>query len=166
MSSQIDYLYFFLNGATLLSGVLGLWFTAIMPGIDRWSKRFFLGYYSFLVLCCLICLIQMFQVFFRFPLAAIRASVVLEPLLITLLLLLMTAYLLHCCGEDLLSSKLFRTEVGLWLLFCILLISPLHTLDIYYVTPDGQVDRGSLYWILLLPLIAIMLLNIRGAIQR
>ena len=41
MNGWIDFLYAFLYGALLLLSVLGLWLTAIMPGIDRWSKRFF-----------------------------------------------------------------------------------------------------------------------------
>lgn len=47
MSYWIPLFYFFLIGAALLLSAIGLWFTAIVPGVDRWSKRFFLTYSVF-----------------------------------------------------------------------------------------------------------------------
>ena len=52
MNSWIDFFYFFICGAALLLSVLALWFTIIMPGIDRWSKRFFLLFFTVLMLNC------------------------------------------------------------------------------------------------------------------
>ena len=45
MNVCADFFYFFIIGAALLLSVLGLWFTAIIPGFDRWSKRFFMLYF-------------------------------------------------------------------------------------------------------------------------
>ena len=48
------YIFFFpLIGASLLLSVMGLWFTFVIPGIDRWSRRFFLSYFAIFMLCCL-----------------------------------------------------------------------------------------------------------------
>ena len=30
---------------------MGLWFTAVIPGLDRWSRRFFMSYYIVFLLC-------------------------------------------------------------------------------------------------------------------
>ena len=43
--------YFFLIGAALLLSAMGLWFTLIVPGIDRWSRRFFRIYFINFMLC-------------------------------------------------------------------------------------------------------------------
>ena len=41
MNGWTDYFYYFIIGATLLLSMLGLWFIAIIPGINGWHKRFF-----------------------------------------------------------------------------------------------------------------------------
>ena len=43
MNVWTNYVSFSISGAGLLLSVVGLWFTTIMPGSDRWSKRFFLS---------------------------------------------------------------------------------------------------------------------------
>lgn len=50
MICWIDAFYFSMISAALLLSLLGLWVTVIVPGIDRWNRRFFLSY--FIVLCC------------------------------------------------------------------------------------------------------------------
>ena len=46
MSSWSDFFYVFIFGAALLLSALGMYFTAVIPGIDRWSKKFFFGYFT------------------------------------------------------------------------------------------------------------------------
>lgn len=53
MNDWSDSFYLFIYGAVLLLSVLGLSFTAIMPGSDRWSKRFFRLYFLILMLSML-----------------------------------------------------------------------------------------------------------------
>ena len=45
MDRWLEIFYFSILSSTLLLSLLGVWFTAIIPGIDRWSKRFFLRYF-------------------------------------------------------------------------------------------------------------------------
>ena len=40
MTSWIDYFYVSVSGAALLLSAMGLWFTAVIPGTDRRSRRF------------------------------------------------------------------------------------------------------------------------------
>ena len=47
MNGGINSFFYFITGAALLLSVLGLWFTAIIPGINHWGKRFFIGYFLF-----------------------------------------------------------------------------------------------------------------------
>ena len=46
----IDFFYFIVIGTMLLLSVMGLWFTAILPGMGRWDRRFFKGYFFVLML--------------------------------------------------------------------------------------------------------------------
>ena len=52
------FFYYFASGATLLLSLLGLWFIAIMPSIDCWSKRFFRILFAAFVLLSLNCLTE------------------------------------------------------------------------------------------------------------
>ncbi len=92
--------------------------------------------------------------------------VLLESLLLSLPPLMLTAYLLHCCDENLRSSKLLHAVLGLWAIFVALLVSTPFIDGFIYITSENQYYRGPLYPLSLLPLIAIQLLNLAGTIQR
>ena len=53
MNGWIEPLSFSIVGAALLLSLIGLWFTVIIPGIDRWSRHFFIYYFMVFMLCCL-----------------------------------------------------------------------------------------------------------------
>lgn len=46
MSDQTIFIYGIYYGASLLLMVMGICFAFIMPGVDRWSKRFFTVFFS------------------------------------------------------------------------------------------------------------------------
>ena len=166
MSHWTEVFYFSAFTAALLLSVLGLWFTAVVPGVDRWSKRFFLSYFAVFLLCCFACACEYLTYYYSLPPAAVYAIVVLECLFLAVPLPMLTVYLLHCCGEDLRSSRLMRTIVGLWVFYLILLLfSPFFGI-FSPVASEGQYYRGPLYPLLLLPLILILLLTLAGAVKR
>ena len=109
MNSWIDFFYFFICGAALLLSVLALWFTIIMPGIDRWSKRFFLLFFTVLMLNCFSALLETVLLRYPVPIPPVIFLLVLESLFLALPLPMLTVYLLHCSGEDIRNSRLFRT---------------------------------------------------------
>ena len=47
MNSWIDSFNLSISSAALLLSVMGLWFTSVISGIDRWSKRFFMSFFYF-----------------------------------------------------------------------------------------------------------------------
>ena len=150
----------------MLLCILGLWFTAIIPGIDRWSKHFFLSYFGVFILCCLL---GFFEIAFLARSLTSRAYyyyMIVECLVLSLPLPMLTVYLLHCCGENARSSRLMQTVSALWTIYLVVLISALFVKGFTAVSPDNQLTRGPLYPIILLPLIAILLLNLAGTIQR
>ena len=161
-----EVFYFSIISAVMLLCILGLWFTAIIPGIDRWSKHFFLSYFGVFILCCLL---GFFEIAFLARSLTSRAYyyyMIVECLVLSLPLPMLTVYLLHCCGENARSSRLMQTVSALWTIYLVVLISALFVKGFTAVSPDNQLTRGPLYPIILLPLIAILLLNLAGTIQR
>ena len=164
--TEINF-YNFITGAALLLSALGLWFTVIMPWNERWSRRFFLSFFIELLLCGLLSIIELTLYDYPVPLATINFISFLGTLLITLPLPMLTVYLLHCCGESICSSRLFHAVLGLWAVFLGLLSTILFSDVFYYYVASGkQFFRGPLFPLLMLPLDAIMLLNLIGTIQR
>ena len=91
---------------------------------------------------------------------------VLECLCLSLPLPMLTVYMLHCCGETMRRSILFRAVLGLWAVFAVILISAELTGVFTYAASDHYYFRGPLYPLLLLPLVAILLLNLAGVVRR
>ncbi len=166
MSHWSEIFYFSIISAALLLSVVGLWFTAVMPGIDRWGKRFFLRYFVVLTVCCFSGSIEL--ILYHYPVsgAAIYIVVFIELLFISLPLPMLTTYMLHACGENMRSSRLLHATLVLMAVYFVVLASSPFNGVFSYATPDNQDYRGPLYALLLLPLIAILLLNLTGAIRR
>ena len=166
MNGWIDPLGFYISGAALLLSVIGLWFAIVIPGIDRWSRRFFMRYFFLFMLCCMSGISEMIFQRYAFPRAVFYLLLLLETLLLSLPLPMMTVYLLHCCGESLRASRLLRAVLGLGAVFLALLASAPFIGGFVHVTPQNQYYRGSLYPFLLAPLILIQLLNFAGTVRR
>ena len=166
MNNWINNFYVSIFSAALLLSVLGLWFTAIIPGTDRWSKRFFLMYFSVFMLCCISGLVETILYASSVPNAVFYCVLLLECLVLFLPLPMLTVYLLRCSGENVRSSRLLHTVRALWAIYLALVASAGFTDGFTHVTPDNQYYRGPLYPILLLPALAILLLNLAGAIRR
>lgn len=160
-----SYFIYFIVGATLLLSLTGLWFIAIMPGIDRWNKRFFRTLFTLFILLNIIGFIDTITYSYPAPMWLMYLMLILESVFLSLALVMMTAYLLHCCAENVRSSRLFHAVLGLWAVFVVMLTIPLFTEVFYYFTPDGRYWRGAWYPVLLLPMIVAMLLNIAGMIR-
>ena len=166
MNDWNTILYIFISGAALLMMGLGLMLAAIMPSIDRWSKRFFIAFFSFLFLNPCIALIEM--LFFEAPGMAAAHIVCnfMMSMLTAFLLPALTVFLLHCCGEDWRKSPLFRVVLALYGLYFILVIIAQFTTSIYSVTPDGNLRFGPMYPLAFVPLVVIGLLNLTALIHR
>lgn len=146
--------------------LIGLWFTAVIPGLDRWNRRFFVSYFLIFMLCCLFGVAETVFQHYLIPRPLFYFLLLLETLLLSLPIPMMTVYLLHCCGEKLQSSRLYRAVLGIWAVFFVLLVSAPLIGEIVHITPENQYSRGLLYPLLLTPLIVILLLNFVGTIRR
>lgn len=166
MNHWTEILYFSIFGAALVSSFVGLLFTAVMPGIDRWSKRFFSHYYIVFLLCCLAGLMEMAVYYFPVPGTVLHGIILLESMLLPIPLPMLTVFLLHCCGEDTRSGRLFHIVIGLVAVYFLMLLSSLFTGSFFYISQDGHFCRGPLYPLCPLPLIAVLLCNLAGTIRR
>ena len=165
MISFTDSLYFLIYGALLLLSVVGLGFAIVMPGSERWSKRFFRYYFIALMLGWFSGIMEAVLYYNNAPNSAVYFVMILESLFPSIPLPMLTVYLLHCCRESIRKSKLLHIVLGVYSIYLILLaIAPLIG-TISYFTADRKYHRGSWYPILVLPLIVIMLINLVAAVK-
>ena len=165
MSGWINYLYSFIGGGGLVLSITGLWLICLLPGIDRWSRRFFQIYFAILIGCCFTGVMELVIQMNPPLIRAIYPTLMLESLLISLPMVMMTVYLLHCCKERLRGNGLLRTVLGLWIIYCILLVVSGFIKGFIQIAPDGQYDRGLWYPLLVLPITVILLLDIYTLIR-
>ncbi len=166
MNNWIGSFDFSTFGAAFLLCIMGLWFTIVIPGIDRWSKRFFMSYFFVFMLCCLSSIAEVLLQYYAVPRVVFIPLLILESLLLSLPLLMQTAYMLHYCDENLRRSRLLLAMLGLWAVYIVLLASVLFIDGFIYITPENQYSRGSLYPLPLIPIIAALLLHFAGMIRR
>lgn len=161
-----DLLYFVFGGAILVMMALGIGFSASMPSLDRWSKRYFITLFSLLFLCAVTCFLAL--VFWYDPSMAATEKAVyfFESLFISVPMFMPTLFLLHCCGEKIRKNLLFNAVmITLIVYFIVIIIMPFT--DIFaYVTDDNQFFRGPLWALGLFPMVVILILNIVGVIKR
>ena len=161
-----NYFYTFITGAVLLLSMMGLWFTSILPGMDRWSKRFFQSYFAIFILCSLCALTEFFFYKYSIQGAAYFSLIILECLFLSLPFPMLTVYLVHSCGEKMRSDRLTRTVAALMAVYFAMVLSVIFVDGFYVITADGWLDRGPLYSLMLLPLIVILLLTFAETIRR
>lgn len=158
--------YIFISGAALVMMGLGLLLAVIMPGIDRWSKRFFITYFSILFLNSCFALLDL--LFFEVP--GMTLVHVISNFWMSLFtafpLPALTVFLLHCSGEDWRESLLFRTALFLYGLYFILVVIAQFTSFIYSVTPGGDLRFGPFYPAAVALLVFIGLLSLTGLFRR
>ena len=160
------YFYIFIFGAALALGLMGLCFTAVIPGIERWSKRFFLRYFAVFNLCCLSGITEIAFYYYCIRGTPYLCLSVLECLLLALPFPMLTVFLAHSCGEKMRTSWLLRAVTVLMGVYFVMVAVVLFVDGFYFVTPEGWLDRGPLYPLMLLPLVAVMLLNFEETVRR
>lgn len=152
--------------AMLLLGVAGFVLAAIMPGMDRWNKRFFIIFFAIVVLGVGISCVEMAAIGEPVDHTMIKITAFLNSLLPSIFMVMPTVFLLHSCNEPYRTSVLLRAVLACWAVFFVLLAIAQFTTDFYYFTPDGQICYGPWFALSILPLVAILVLNLIGVIRR
>lgn len=164
-----DWMYivaYLILGALMVMMAIGIAFSAFMPALDRWNKRYFIILFSLLFLCTVSCLLAF--IFWEAPTMAATSRIVylFEGLLLSTPVFMPTLFLLHSCGESFKSSPLFKLVMALQGVYIIFLSAAQFMNVVYYVTPDNQFIRGPLWALWMVPLALMMILNIAGVIVR
>ena len=163
LSLQIS---FFLVGAAVMLALLGLGAAVLIPAADRWSKRFFIVYFSTLVVYTVIGTAEQFIITRSGMQSELSVVGYFESLFASFLILLLAAYLLHCCHEKWQRSPLFCALAALWTVYFIILDITPFTTWFYYYTPENEFCRGPFYFLLVILIDAINLLILAGLIRR
>ena len=155
MTDPISLINFFIAASSFLPMLIGLLFTAVNRVMDRKNKIFFLSMFSVLFLYITSDFIN--QLSQNYVLS--QATLFFDSFFSSVLMPMLTWYMLFLLGLDWRKSPVFRIVMLLWTIYFILLISTQFTTAIYYYTPDNVYHRGPLYPLLLVPPILIMLVN-------
>ena len=155
---------YFIGGVMVLLAVMGIWVAAVMPGLDRWSRRFFISFFAALLLCQFLYAIDMLTYDKPELLPLQKVVSFLEYLLTAVLLPLPPLYLLHCCGERSKGSPLMLTQFALGGLYVLLLVIAQFT-DAFY-SWDPEFHYGPLHPVLMSPVIAMLLVTLTGTVRR
>ena len=166
MMDWMNIVAYLILGALMVMMAIGIAFSAFMPALDRWNKRYFIVLFSLLFLCTVTLLFA--ELFWEDPTKAEAARIVylFEGLFLATPVFMPTLFLLHCCGENIKSSLLFKIVTALMGVYVAVLPVDLFTDVFYYVTPDNQFFRGSLWALWMVPLVVIMIFNIFAVIKR
>ena len=154
------YAYFFVGGALFLLVLLGLVASCVFPGLNKRSRHFFIPSFSLLALGIAAYVVDLF--IYTDPSLAWVGRIVsfIETFFPSVLMPLLTAYISHCCGKRLRESPAFYIAVSLCASLFVLLLITQFTDAIYYFTDDNRFVTGPWYWVLIVPLMALILLNI------
>ena len=148
-----------ISGAMLVMMSIGIAFSAFMPALDRWSRRYFITFFSVLLIYAGIISIDM-MIYDNPEMASLlRIIMILEYLCFSVLTVMPMPLLLHCCGEEQINSVLLRAEIMMWCVFCIMLLATQLCDMFYYVSSDNQYYRGPLFPLMISPLAVIMIIN-------
>lgn len=166
MTEWGDIVVYTLGGALLMMMAAGIALSALLPALDRWSKRYFITLFSLLLLYVIAMLAD--TIIYKDPqMAAVEKVIyITEYLFFSVLTLMPILLLLHRCSESIKNSVLFRTVVALWIIFLLIMVFAQFTDFIYYTEENNRYYRGPGYVLLLIPLIVIIILNIAAVFRR
>ena len=157
---------FFVVGIMMALMLLGLGVSAIIPGIDRWNKRYFTALFAVLSLLITVALADI--IVYDDPGFELLKKILwyLEPMLISVPILMFSALLLHTCGESINNSPLFISVLVLWAAYNIMLLLTQFTDWFYYIETWDVFVKGPFYPLLPSPILIALCLMIAGVLRR
>ena len=161
MISAIDLINFSAAVTGLVIVLLGLFFTLTVSYLETWTRRFFAVLFSVAAAYVVSDLLSQVSLLFLGPDYAVlsRIAVFCESFFSSMLMPMMTLYLLHCSGERRKRTPIFASMITLWLSYAALLVFTQFTTEIYSISADNVYRRGPLYFVLLIPPAVMMGMN-------
>ncbi len=168
MSGWIDLTNYGIAVAGLMVVLLGLLMSIFSRYQEKWTRRFFIILFSVLIAYVGCDLLGQITLVLLGPPAAplSKLAVFGESFFSSLLMPMLTVYLLRCTGESWRKSALLTAVCLLWLVYFALLTVTQFTTVFYTVTPDNVYRRGPWYPVLLIPPVLLMLLNLLALWRR
>ena len=161
MTNVIDLANFSVAVTGLVIVLLGLFFTLAVSYLEPWTRRFFVVLFSVAAAYVVSDLVEQVSFLFLGPDYAVLSRIALfcESLFSSMLMPMMTLYLLRCSGERRRKTPLFASMLTLWLVYVVLLIITQFTTEIYSISDENVYQRGPWYFALLVPPAAMMIMN-------
>ena len=161
MINAIDLVNFAAAVTGLVIVLLGLFFTLAVSYLEKWTRSFFIVLFSVAAAYVVSDLLSQVSLLFLGPDYSVlsRIGVFCESFFSSMLMPMMTLYLLHCSGERRKRTPLFASMITLWLVYVALLVFTQFTTEIYSISADNVYRRGPWYFVLLIPPAAMMGLN-------
>jgi sensor histidine kinase YesM len=161
MIKAIDAINFAAAISGLIIALMGLFFTLSLSYLNRTLRKFFVILFS-LVTAYVASdfLSQISLVFLGSGYALLsRIAVFCESLFSSMLMPVLTMFILRCSGERRKRTPVFSSVLTLWLVYVALLVFTQFTTQIYTITPDNVYRRGPWYFILLIPPAVMTVIN-------
>ena len=158
----IELVNFAAASSGLIIALIGFFFNIFFPHLDRWNRKFFTLFFGVLIAYIGSDLITSISIDILGEGYATLTRVFLfcESLFSSMLMLMLTRFLLHYAGEDWRRQPVLRVACGLWAVYFAALVITQFTTVIYTITPQNVYSRGPWYPALLVPPILLMLLNL------
>ena len=150
----------------LMLTAMGLLVAFIYRPIDLATRRYSIWFFALLVVYTGSIAFEQLMDYMSNPALMMRLGIFLESLSSSMLMPILTTYLLHLCGESWRTSRLFILSATLWLVYLVLLVYTQFTTVIYTIDAAGVYHRGPLYPLLLTPPALIMALNLWAVWRR
>ncbi len=168
MTNWIDLLNFAFAVAGLTVALLGLLLSVFSTHLDRKDHLFFTTVFSLIIAYVLSDLLGQLSIgtLGAHYVDLTRVTIFAESLFSSMLMPVLTVYLLQCAGEGWRKAPVFAAAGVLWLVYLALLIATQFSDAIYYYTPDNVYHRGPWYPVLLVPPVLLMLVNLAAMYRR
>lgn len=162
MTNWIDLTNFAITVGGFEIAGLGLFLVIAFPYISKNQRTFFIIFFSLLNMYIASDLTSQISLILLSPdhYLLSKLAVFGESLFSSILMPLLTYYMLVCAGEDIKKNIFLYISSTLWGIYFILLVITQFTTGIYYITQDNIYYRGSWYPVLLIPLVLSMLFNL------
>lgn len=161
MIGAIDLINFSAATTGLVIVLIGLFFSLTVSYLDTWTRRFFTVLFSVAAAHVASDLVSQVSLLFLGPDYSVlsRIAVFCESLFSSMLMPMITAYLLHCSGERRKRTPLFASMLTLWMVYAALLVFAQFTTEIYSISRENVYQRGPWYFVLLIPPAVMMGMN-------
>lgn len=163
----IDLTDFGISCAGLIVAIIGYILTITSSYMERISRRFFKIFFILLIIYISSNLteqISLTMLGYNYAFLS-RTALFSESLFSSILMPMLTWYLLRCAGKNPWKNRIMYIACILLMVYVILLIITQFTTIIYYITEENIYHRGPLYPVLLISPALLMLLNLIALIK-